>query len=180
MWPWYLTLADDLYLDTKERVLQQGIHIWNRFHLPFMCYGSCQWSFFFADKQKNRQTEQKLYAPDISIRGHKNRIAKTSPVRLLHILKILIPFKEWRDFFCFIEVPNRTVWNREYNSNCIYFLYFMLEFLKPLPLIFRNIYYITISRNFQHWDLMTSPLMTSPLLKICLQKGWRPGSFFNA
>ena len=25
----------------------------------------------------------------------------------------------------------------------------MLEFLKPLPLIFRNIYHITISRNFQ-------------------------------
>ena len=31
MWPWYLTLtlADDLDIGTKEKVLPQGIHMWN-------------------------------------------------------------------------------------------------------------------------------------------------------
>ena len=27
----------------------------------------------FADKQTDKRTDQKLYAPDLSIRGHKNR-----------------------------------------------------------------------------------------------------------
>ena len=43
LWPWYLTLtlADDLDLGTKEKVLPQGKYMKdkNLYHLPFKSYG---------------------------------------------------------------------------------------------------------------------------------------------
>ena len=64
-------------------------------------------------------------------------------------------------FFFFFHTKNSSFliiqYNRKYTTTeiiqtafifCIFNI--TLEFLKPLPLIFRNIYYITISRNFQH------------------------------
>ena len=72
LWPWYLTLTltDDFDFGTKERVLPQGIYIWNiwkLYHLPFKSYGQCK-SFLWT----NKQTGQKLYAPNLLMQGHKN------------------------------------------------------------------------------------------------------------
>ena len=33
---------------------------------------------FFADKETNKRTGQKLYAPDLSMRGHKNLLCPTT------------------------------------------------------------------------------------------------------
>jgi hypothetical protein len=47
-------------------------------------YNSNDMANVFADRQTDRQTGQKLYAPDLSIRGHKNS------VRDMYIYKFFI------------------------------------------------------------------------------------------
>ena len=74
-----LTLTDELDLDTKEKVLPQGIacEIWMLCHLPFKHCGN--WFFFFppqTNSQTKKQTEKKTdraktICPDLSMLGHK-------------------------------------------------------------------------------------------------------------
>ena len=67
-----LPSIDNLDLCTKGKVLPQGIHEWTLKALsrtiqklwPML-------KFFFVDIE--RKTEQKLYAPDLSMRGHQKK-----------------------------------------------------------------------------------------------------------
>ena len=80
MWPWNLTLTrtDDLELYTKEKVVPQGIQIWNMKALSLTNKKLWQIHTFikdFGNRWTNREikeTGQKLYAPYLSMQGHKN------------------------------------------------------------------------------------------------------------
>ena len=70
------------------------------------------------------------------------------------------------------------------------FLWFIIDFIKFFDLIClfqtlksdKSVFHrhTLLSRNFHNWVLMTSLLMTSPLLELCWQKGWRPGIVFQS
>ena len=106
-----VTLTDDLDLDRwpwtwdqqKVLVTMYTCEIWRPYLLPIKSYGQCLSFFFFFCGQTNGQTEkrtgQKLYAPDLSMRGHKRVIIFTtycesiSNSKYIHIrLRIHQPF----------------------------------------------------------------------------------------
>ena len=74
-------LTYDLDLGTKEKILPQGIHMCNIKALLLTIQKSRDKLDFFVDKQKqskretvklrDRQTGQKLYAPNLLLWGHK-------------------------------------------------------------------------------------------------------------
>jgi hypothetical protein len=65
---------------TRSKILVpiKGLVIRNthmKYESPITCHSRDMANVkVFADRQTNRQTGQKLYAPDLSIRGHKNFI----------------------------------------------------------------------------------------------------------
>ena len=58
-------------LDTRENVLLRGIHMWNMKAMLHTIQKLWPMLTFFEDKQTEKQTGQKLYAPNPSMLGHK-------------------------------------------------------------------------------------------------------------
>ena len=76
VWPWYftLTLTDDLMLGTREKVLPQGIHIWNTKALSLTTQKLRSMLNSLVDKQGKGKTDRqgKSYVPsNLSIQGHR-------------------------------------------------------------------------------------------------------------
>ena len=71
-----MTLIYDLDISNKEKVLPQGIGMQYEssitYHSKVMAsvLALCKQT----QKQRNSETGQKLYAPDLSIQGYKNRV----------------------------------------------------------------------------------------------------------
>ena len=65
------TSIRDLDLDhdlgTKGKILPQQIHMLNKYDLPFKSYDQ----YKFICRRTDKEPGQKLYAPDLLMRGHK-------------------------------------------------------------------------------------------------------------
>ena len=68
LWPWYLTLTDDLDFGTKKKAFTPR-NIYMKYESSITYHSKTMANVkLFVD----RQTGQKLYAPDLSMLGHKN------------------------------------------------------------------------------------------------------------
>ena len=77
LWSWYLTLTDNLDFDTKERVLPQGIYMWNMKAVSVTTQKLWPMLKFL---QTNKRTDGQTEKPktDLSMRGHKNLVCCNS------------------------------------------------------------------------------------------------------